>query len=60
MTKASANHVEVQLAISEEHLNRNGTLHGGCTATFVNVVSSVAVALTGKAIANRSLGVSVA
>ena len=38
-----------ELKITDEHLNSKNTLHGGFTATLVDVVSSMAVATTRKA-----------
>ena len=32
-----------ELTVGEEHQNRNGTLHGGMTATLVDVVSTAAL-----------------
>ena len=32
-----------ELTVGEEHQNRSGTLHGGMTATLVDVVSTAAL-----------------
>ena len=37
-----------ELTVSEEHVNRHETLHGGCIATLVDVVGSVAIATLGS------------
>ena len=37
-----------ELKISDEHLNCKNTLHGGFTATLVDIVSSIAVSTTRK------------
>ena len=38
-----------ELKISDDHLNSKNMLHGGFTATLVDVVSSLAVATTKRA-----------
>ncbi|XP_038627229.1 acyl-coenzyme A thioesterase 13 [Tachyglossus aculeatus] len=40
---ASPGQVTCQLKVGEEHTNRGGTLHGGLTATLVDVVSTAAL-----------------
>jgi len=40
---AGAGRCICELKVSEEHQNRNGTLHGGMTATLVDVVSTAAL-----------------
>lgn len=35
--------VVCELQVAEEHTNRAGTLHGGMTATLVDVISTVAI-----------------
>lgn len=35
--------VVCELQVEEEHTNRGGTLHGGLTATLVDVISTVAI-----------------
>lgn len=35
--------VVCELRVEEEHTNRGGTLHGGLTATLVDVISTMAI-----------------
>lgn len=35
--------VVCEMQVAEEHTNRGGTLHGGLTATLVDVISTVAI-----------------
>lgn len=35
--------VVCEMQVAEEHTNRGGTLHGGMTATLVDVISTVAI-----------------
>lgn len=37
-----------ELKVTEEHLNKGGTLHGGFTATLVDSVSTVAIMIADK------------
>lgn len=39
-------HCECEMTIEQRHVNALGTLHGGCTATLVDVVSSLALLST--------------
>uniref|UniRef100_A0A8C5MVE1 Acyl-coenzyme A thioesterase 13 n=1 Tax=Leptobrachium leishanense TaxID=445787 RepID=A0A8C5MVE1_9ANUR len=43
LVSASPGRVVCELKVEEEHTNRGGTLHGGLTATLVDVVSTVAL-----------------
>ncbi|XP_020637231.3 acyl-coenzyme A thioesterase 13 [Pogona vitticeps] len=43
---ASPGKVICELKVEEEHTNRGGTLHGGLTATLVDVVSTAALLYT--------------
>ncbi|KAL8182438.1 UNVERIFIED_CONTAM: Acyl-coenzyme A thioesterase 13 [Gekko kuhli] len=43
---ASAGKVVCEMKVEEEHTNRGGTLHGGLTATLVDVVSTAALMYT--------------
>ncbi|XP_015270216.1 PREDICTED: acyl-coenzyme A thioesterase 13 [Gekko japonicus] len=43
---ASAGKVICEMKVEEEHTNRGGTLHGGLTATLVDVVSTAALMYT--------------
>uniref|UniRef100_A0A1A8K8Q9 Acyl-coenzyme A thioesterase 13 n=5 Tax=Nothobranchius TaxID=28779 RepID=A0A1A8K8Q9_NOTKU len=40
---ASPGKVVCEMRVDEEHTNRGGTLHGGLTATLVDVISTVAI-----------------
>ncbi|CAJ1083483.1 acyl-coenzyme A thioesterase 13 [Xyrichtys novacula] len=40
---ASPGKVVCEMRVEEEHTNRGGTLHGGMTATLVDVISTVAI-----------------
>lgn len=43
MLSATPGKVVCELRVEEEHTNRMGTLHGGMTATLVDVISTMAV-----------------
>uniref|UniRef100_A0A0R3RME9 4HBT domain-containing protein n=1 Tax=Elaeophora elaphi TaxID=1147741 RepID=A0A0R3RME9_9BILA len=60
VNKATDNgHVEIELEIADEHLNPSGTIHGGFTATLINIASTVAVLVSGRPTAGRSVDLSV-
>ncbi|XP_062266378.1 acyl-coenzyme A thioesterase 13 [Platichthys flesus] len=40
---ASPGKMVCEMRVEEEHTNRGGTLHGGLTATLVDVISTVAI-----------------
>uniref|UniRef100_UPI0037E8F243 acyl-coenzyme A thioesterase 13 n=1 Tax=Semicossyphus pulcher TaxID=241346 RepID=UPI0037E8F243 len=40
---ASPGKLVCEMKVEEEHTNRGGTLHGGLTATLVDVISTVAI-----------------
>ncbi|XP_005728490.1 acyl-coenzyme A thioesterase 13 [Pundamilia nyererei] len=40
---ASPGKVVCEMRVEEEHTNRGGTLHGGLTATLVDIVSTMAI-----------------
>ncbi|KAM4539583.1 acyl-coenzyme A thioesterase 13 [Odontesthes bonariensis] len=40
---ASPGKVVCEMRVEEEHTNRGGTLHGGMTATLVDVISTLAI-----------------
>lgn len=40
---ASPGKVVCEMRVEEEHTNRGGTLHGGLTATLVDIVSTIAI-----------------
>ncbi|XP_073534968.1 acyl-coenzyme A thioesterase 13 [Phyllobates terribilis] len=43
LVSASPGKIVCELKVDEEHTNRGGTMHGGCTATLVDTVSTVAL-----------------
>lgn len=48
LLSASPGKVVCEMKVEEEHTNRGGTLHGGLTATLVDVVSTAALMYTEK------------
>ncbi|XP_068217937.1 acyl-coenzyme A thioesterase 13-like isoform X2 [Palaemon carinicauda] len=48
-----------EMTVEEEHQNRGGTLHGGLTATLVDVVSTAALMTTEKAVPGVSVDLNV-
>jgi acyl-coenzyme A thioesterase 13 len=42
VTRVSSGAVECELIVAEAHSNSYGTLHGGCTATIVDIVGTMA------------------
>lgn len=46
---ASPGKVVCEMRVAEEHTNRGGTLHGGLTATLVDVISTVAIMYSERA-----------
>ncbi|MCJ8746208.1 hypothetical protein PDJAM_G00139110 [Pangasius djambal] len=46
LVSASPGKVVCQMKVEEEHTNRGGTLHGGLTATLVDVISTAALIYT--------------
>jgi len=43
---ATPGKVVCEMKVEEEHTNRGGTLHGGLTATLVDVISTTAIMYT--------------
>ncbi|KAM3857860.1 acyl-coenzyme A thioesterase 13 [Diretmus argenteus] len=43
IVSASPGKVVCEMKVEEEHTNRGGTLHGGLTATLVDVISTTAI-----------------
>lgn len=43
LLSATPGKIVCEMKVEEEHTNRGGTLHGGLTATLVDVVSTVAL-----------------
>ncbi|RZF46798.1 hypothetical protein LSTR_LSTR012021 [Laodelphax striatellus] len=48
-----------EMVVGEQHLNALGTLHGGCTATLVDMISSMALITTKKGNAGVSVDMSI-
>ncbi|XP_066974646.1 acyl-coenzyme A thioesterase 13-like [Macrobrachium rosenbergii] len=48
-----------EMTVEKEHRNRGGTLHGGLTATLVDVVSTVALMSTERAVKGVSVDLNV-
>lgn len=46
---ASPGKVVCEMRVEEEHTNRGGTLHGGLTATLVDVISTMAIMYSERA-----------
>ncbi|VDK21622.1 unnamed protein product, partial [Anisakis simplex] len=42
-------HVKVEMEVTNEMLNPPGTMHGGCTATLVDIVTTTALMATERA-----------
>ncbi|NWZ39841.1 ACO13 thioesterase, partial [Brachypodius atriceps] len=51
--------VVCELKVEEEHTNRGGTLHGGLTATLVDVVSTAALLYTERAMPGVSVDMNI-
>ncbi|XP_027742680.1 acyl-coenzyme A thioesterase 13 isoform X2 [Myiozetetes cayanensis] len=49
LVSATPGNVVCEMKVEEEHTNRFGTLHGGLTATLVDVVSTAALLYTERA-----------
>ncbi|XP_074941889.1 acyl-coenzyme A thioesterase 13 [Phalacrocorax aristotelis] len=49
LLSATPGKVVCEMKVEEEHTNRGGTLHGGLTATLVDVVSTTALLYTERA-----------
>ncbi|XP_053800344.1 acyl-coenzyme A thioesterase 13 [Vidua chalybeata] len=49
LQSATPGKVVCEMKVEEEHTNRGGTLHGGLTATLVDVVSTAALLYTERA-----------
>ncbi|XP_051948913.1 acyl-coenzyme A thioesterase 13 [Xyrauchen texanus] len=46
IVSATPGRVVCEMKVEEEHTNRGGTLHGGLTATLVDVISTTAIMYT--------------
>ncbi|KAJ6651308.1 hypothetical protein lerEdw1_021095, partial [Lerista edwardsae] len=59
LLSASPGKVVCEMKVDEEHTNRGGTLHGGLTATLVDVVSTVALLYTERGVPGVSVDINV-
>ncbi|XP_067857543.1 acyl-coenzyme A thioesterase 13 isoform X1 [Heptranchias perlo] len=61
MTVVAANPGKIvcEMNVEEEHVNRAGTLHGGLTATLIDVVSTAALLTTERALPGVSIDMNV-
>ncbi|KAL3831803.1 hypothetical protein ACJMK2_023506 [Sinanodonta woodiana] len=48
-----------EMTVTEEHQNQGGTLHGGCTATLVDAVSTWALMATDENVAGVSVNMDI-
>ncbi|XP_042241895.1 acyl-coenzyme A thioesterase 13-like [Homarus americanus] len=48
-----------EMTVEKEHTNRGGTLHGGLTATLVDIVSTMALMTTKQAVPGVSVDINV-
>ncbi|KAL3083435.1 hypothetical protein niasHS_011237 [Heterodera schachtii] len=55
---AEKGRLKVEMELGEEHANLHGTLHGGMTATLVDIVTSTAICLTKRQTDGISIGLS--
>ncbi|XP_060100124.1 acyl-coenzyme A thioesterase 13 [Heteronotia binoei] len=56
---ASPGKVVCEMKVEEEHTNRAGTLHGGLTATLVDVVSTAALMYTERQVPGVSVDMNI-
>ncbi|NXA46962.1 ACO13 thioesterase, partial [Nothocercus julius] len=59
LVSAAPGKVVCELKVEEEHTNRGGTLHGGLTATLVDVVSTAALMYTERAVPGVSVDMNI-
>ncbi|POI25801.1 hypothetical protein CIB84_010449 [Bambusicola thoracicus] len=59
LLSANPGKVVCELKVEEEHTNRAGTLHGGLTATLVDVVSTAALLYTERALPGVSVDMNI-
>lgn len=56
---ATPGKVVCEMRVEEEHTNRGGTLHGGLTATLVDVISTVAIMYSERALPGVSVDMNI-
>ncbi|XP_010179320.1 PREDICTED: acyl-coenzyme A thioesterase 13, partial [Mesitornis unicolor] len=59
LISATPGKVVCEMKVEEEHTNRGGTLHGGLTATLVDVVSTAALLYTERALPGVSVDMNI-
>ncbi|XP_078544077.1 acyl-coenzyme A thioesterase 13 [Lissotriton helveticus] len=59
LVSASPGKVVCEMRVEEEHTNKLGTLHGGMTATLIDVVSTAALAFTERGIPGVSVDMNI-
>ncbi|XP_071411048.1 acyl-coenzyme A thioesterase 13 [Pithys albifrons albifrons] len=59
LVSATPGNVVCEMKVEEEHTNRFGTLHGGLTATLVDVVSTAALLYTERALPGVSVDMNI-
>ncbi|NWH77805.1 ACO13 thioesterase, partial [Piaya cayana] len=59
LLSATPGKVVCEMKVEEEHTNRNGTLHGGLTATLVDVVSTAALLYTERGLPGVSVDMNI-
>eukprot|EP01137_Pigoraptor_chileana_P020864 Opistho-2@83781 len=59
ITEAAEGRCVCEFVVGEDHVNRGGTLHGGLTATLVDIVSTIAIATTGSGAPGVSTGMNI-
>ncbi|XP_074998325.1 acyl-coenzyme A thioesterase 13 isoform X2 [Calonectris borealis] len=59
LLSATPGKIVCEMKVEEEHTNRGGTLHGGLTATLVDVVSTTALLYTERALPGVSVDMNI-
>ncbi|XP_069586985.1 acyl-coenzyme A thioesterase 13 [Ranitomeya imitator] len=59
LVSASPGKIVCELKVEEEHTNRNGTMHGGCTAILVDNISTFALMHTERGAPGVSVDMSI-
>ncbi|NXW32005.1 ACO13 thioesterase, partial [Phaetusa simplex] len=59
LLSATPGKIVCEMKVEEEHTNRGGTLHGGLTATLVDVVSTTALLYTERAMPGVSVDMNI-
>lgn len=56
---AGSGRVTAEFTVDDEHTNSGGTLHGGCTSTLIDAISTYALMTQGKGVAGVSIDLNV-